>query len=215
MTVDIPKGYKSEYTDKKLSTKTYELDYIRGRGNSTWGPDKKPYKLKLDKKADLLGMGSDKHWILLANYYDISMLRNKFTYWLGNVLGLEYTPKCEFVNVVMNGKYLGSYYLSEQVRVGKNRVNIDDLSADDESKAVTSGSAITGGYLLSCEKADDRMNITTDKGMAFAIESPDFEDYTNIEQYNYISDYLKQTEAAIYGKGFKDSKGVSYEDYGC
>ena len=113
----------------------------------------------------------------------------------------------------MNGKYLGSYYLSEQVRVGKNRVNIDDLSADDESKAVTSGSAITGGYLLSCEKADDRMNITTDKGMAFAIESPDFEDYTNIEQYNYISDYLKQTEAAIYGKGFKDSKGVSYEDY--
>ena len=57
-------------------------------------------------------MGSDKHWILLANYYDISMLRNKFTYWLGNVLGLEYTPKCEFVNVVMNGKYLGSYYLS-------------------------------------------------------------------------------------------------------
>ena len=89
MTVDIPKGYKSEYTDKKLSTKTYELDYIRGRGNSTWGPDKKPYKLKLDKKAELLGMGSDKHWILLANYYDISMLRNKFTYWLGNVLGLE------------------------------------------------------------------------------------------------------------------------------
>lgn len=121
--------------------------------------------------------------------------------------------KCEFVNVVMNGKYLGSYYLSEQVRVGKNRVNIDDLSADDESKAVTSGSAITGGYLLSCEKADDRMNITTDKGMSFAIESPDFEDYTNLEQYNYISDYLKQTEAAIYGKGFKDSKGVSYEDY--
>ena len=213
MTVDIPKGYKSEYTDKKLSTKTYELDYIRGRGNSTWGPDKKPYKLKLDKKADLLGMGSDKHWILLVSYYDISMLRNKFTYWLGNVLGLEYTPKCEFVNVVMNGKYLGSYYLSEQVRVGKNRVNIDDLSADDESKAVTSGSAITGGYLLSCEKADDRMNITTDKGMSFAIESPDFEDYTNLEQYNYISDYLKQTEAAIYGKGFKDSKGVSYEDY--
>lgn len=75
------------------------------------------------------------------------------------------------------------------------------MSADDESKAVTSGSAITGGYLLSCEKADDRMNITTDKGMSFAIESPDFEDYTNLEQYNYISDYLKQTEAGHIWKG--------------
>lgn len=213
MTLNIPKGYKSEYTDKELKTGTYELDYIRGRGNSTWGPDKKPYKLKLEKKADLLGMGSNKHWILLANYYDITMLRNKFTYWLGNAIGLEFTPKCEFVNVVMNGKYLGSYYLCEQVRVGKNRVDIDDLSADSESKAVTSGSAITGGYLLACEQESDRLNINTEKGMTFAIESPDFEDYTNVEQYNYISNYVQQTENAIFGKGFKDSNGVSYEDY--
>lgn len=213
MTLDIPEGYRSEYTDKELKSATYELDYIRGRGNSTWGPDKRPYKLKLDKKADLLGMGSNKHWILLANYYDVTMLRNKFTYWLGDAIGLEFTPKCEFVNVVMNDKYLGSYYLCEQVRVGKNRVNIDDLAADDESKAVTSGSAITGGYLLACEQEEDRLNINTEKGMTFAIESPDFEDYTNDEQYKYISDYVQQTENAIFGKDFKDSKGVSYDEY--
>lgn len=213
MTLNIPDGYKSEYTDKELSTKTYELDYIRGRGNSTWGPDKKPYKLKLEKKADLLGMGAEKHWILLANYYDISMLRNKFTYWLGEAIGLEFTPKCEFVNVVMNGKYLGSYYLCEQVRVSKNRVNIDDLANDDESKAITSGSAITGGYLLSCGSAEDRLFINTEKGMMFTIESPDFEDYTNLEQYNYILNYLNQTESAIFGDEYKDSNGVSYDEY--
>ena len=72
----------------------------------------------------------------MANYYDVSMLRNKFTYWLGDAIGLEYTPKCEFVNVVMNNKYLGSYYLCEQVRVGKSRVNIDDLAENDETKAI-------------------------------------------------------------------------------
>ena len=213
ITLDIPEGYKSEYTDKELKTATYELEYIRGRGNSTWGPSKRPYKFKLDKKADLLGMGANKHWILLANYYDVTMLRNKFTYWLGDAIGLEFTPKCEFVNVVMNGEYLGSYYLCEQVRVGKSRVNIDDLAADDESKAVTTGSAITGGYLLACEQESDRLNINTEKGMTFAIESPDFEDYKNDEQYKYISDYVQQTENAIFGKNFKDSNGVSYDEY--
>ena len=41
ITLNIPEGYKSEYTDKELKTATYELEYIRGRGNSTWGPSKK------------------------------------------------------------------------------------------------------------------------------------------------------------------------------
>lgn len=113
----------------------------------------------------------------------------------------------------MNNKYLGSYYLCEQVRVGKSRVNIDDLAENDETKAITSGSAITGGYLLACEQESDRLNINTEKGMTFAIESPDFEDYTNVEQYNYISNYVQQTENAIFGKNFKDSDGISYDEY--
>ncbi len=61
--IDIPNGYSSEYENKiyaKASSQTYVLDYIRGRGNSTWNAPKKPYKIKLGKKADLFGMGSDK-----------------------------------------------------------------------------------------------------------------------------------------------------------
>lgn len=33
---------------------------IRGCGNTTWGMPKKPYKIKLDSKAGLLGMPADK-----------------------------------------------------------------------------------------------------------------------------------------------------------
>ena len=51
----------------------------------------------------------------------------------------------------------------EQVRVGKSRVNIDDLAENDETKAITSGSAITGGYLLACDQESDRLNINTEK----------------------------------------------------
>lgn len=215
MTLRIPEGYKSEYTDKACETQTYALDYIRGRGNSTWSAPKKPYKLKLDKKQDLLGMGANKHWVLLANYYDVSMLRNKITYWLGSQLGMEFTPKCEFVNVVMNGEYLGSYYLCEHVRVGKTRVNIDDLEEDEASKNATDEKTISGGYLLSLcpDVTEEKQKFTTDRQNSFLIESPSFEDYLNEAQVNYIKNYVQKTENAIYGKDFKDESGISYQDY--
>lgn len=214
VSLNIPEGYKSEYTDAACKSVTYELDYIRGRGNSTWMVKKKPYKFKLETKQDLLGMGKNKHWILLANYYDVTMLRNKFTYWLGAELGMEFTPQCEFVNVIMNGEYLGSYYLCEQVRVGKSRVNIDDLEKDEETKVSTDDSVISGGYLLAMSPYGDELNQTfsTNQGYRFLIESPSFKDYINETQVNYIRDYVQKTEDAIYGDNFQEN-GISYQDY--
>lgn len=224
MTMQVPAGYYDEYSGKTQaadSSSTYSLDYIRGRGNSTWDADKKPYKVKFDKKQNLLSMGTSKNWVLLANRFDNSLLRNKLTYWLGGQLGMAYTPKCQFVDVVMNGTYYGSYYLSTQVRVDKNSVNIDDLT-DKTSSSATTEPTITGGYLLSMGSADDektkdptstKRDFTTKKGNRFLIESPDFEGYTNDAQYNYIKDYFQKTEDAIYGKDFKESSGASYKDY--
>ena len=55
----------------ELNTALYDGDIkIRGRGNSTWFAPKKPYRIKLDKKTDLFGMGNNKDYVLLANYYD-------------------------------------------------------------------------------------------------------------------------------------------------
>jgi uncharacterized repeat protein (TIGR02543 family) len=214
VSLSIPKGYKPEYTDSACKSGKYTLDYVRGRGNSTWNAAKKPYKFKLETKQGLLGMGANKHWILLANYYDVSMLRNKLTYWLGAELGMEFTPKCEFVNVIMNGEYLGSYYLSEQVRVGKSRVNIDDLEDDEETKASIDESVISGGYLLGLSPYGDELKkvFSTSRDNRFLIESPSFEDYENEAQYNYIKDYVQKTEDAIYGNDFQDD-GKSYQEY--
>ncbi len=69
--LDVPDGYTGDYSDTALSdTSELKLSYIRGRGHSTWGSDKKPYKFKLDKSTDLLGMGKNKHWVLLAKFFD-------------------------------------------------------------------------------------------------------------------------------------------------
>ena len=228
MTLTVPAGYQSEYSDKafaETTSTTYEMDYIRGRGNSTWMADKRPYKIKLAKKADLLGMGKNKHWVLLANRYDNSLLRNKITYWMGEKLGMPFTPQCEFVDVFMNGEYLGCYYLCEQIRVGESRVEINDLEDDStpgDGTTATQEPEITGGYLLGISPyPDDWKNypeqmFSTSRGKRFSIESPEFDNHTpeaQQAQYNYIKDYVQKTEDAIYGEGFKDEDGVSWEEY--
>lgn len=110
---------------------------IKGRGNSTWGAAKKPYKLKLDSKADLFGMGKSKHWVLLSNPFDSSNMRNDVSYKLSEYMGLN-TQKCVWVELVLNGSHVGLYQLVEHVRIEENRVNItkwDDV-AENAAKAV-------------------------------------------------------------------------------
>ena len=204
-------GYDEGYTGGH-----YELDYIRGRGNSTWSAEKKPYKIKLDKSADLFGMGKNKHWTLIANYYDNSLVRNRLTYYLGQQLEMPFTPQLVPVDVIMNGKYLGGYYLCEQIRVGESRVeinNLEEITPDDTD--------ISGGYLLGLDPYGDEegYQFETPKGVRVLVESPEELENKDVpaerldEMNNYIENYVNKTEAAIFGKGFKDEEGVSYTEY--
>ena len=122
---------------------------IRGRGNSTWNQkEKKPFKIKLDKKEDIFGFGKNKHWVLLANAFDPSLIRNRITFKLSEALVFEFTPQGVPVDLVIKGdrygtKYLGNYWFGENIRVDDNRLEIDELDEDD-----TEMPAITGGYLI-------------------------------------------------------------------
>lgn len=99
---------------------------IRGRGNSTWAwYPKKPYRLKLDEAAEILGLAEDKDWVLLANYRDPTHLMNTFVFEMGQGLGMPYTNHTRYVELTLNGDYQGLYQLTEQVEQGKNRVEID------------------------------------------------------------------------------------------
>ena len=105
---------------------------IKGRGNSTWKLPKKPYKIKLDSKTDLLGMGKNKHWVLLANYFDECLMRNKIAYDFSAELGLV-SMSSTWVDVILNGEYVGNYQLCEQIRIGDTRIDIynwEDSAAD-------------------------------------------------------------------------------------
>ncbi|SCP99604.1 CotH kinase family protein [Anaerobium acetethylicum] len=107
---------------------------IRGRGNSTWGLNKNPYKIKLEKSTDLLGFGKSKHWVLIANYMDESHMRNKLAYDLSQDMGMP-SMQSAYVELVLNGEYVGLYQLCEQVRISDTRVNTFDWSKVSESVA--------------------------------------------------------------------------------
>ena len=165
---------KEDYIDAELivqgnetynskTTKLYSgATEIRGRGNSTWGQPKKPYRLKLDKKTDLLGMGKSKHWVLLANYLDESLQRNTLAYNLSGAMGME-QMETVFVDVVLNGDFVGNYQLCENIRVDPTRVDIFDWEGFAEDAAAVI--ADTEG--LSKDDADDLEKYMAEKSMAW------------------------------------------------
>ncbi len=224
MNINVPDDYKSEFTGKSVASGSYEMEYIRGRGNSTWLVDKKPYKIKLEKSSDLFGMGKSKHWVLLANYYDYSLIRNRMTFDLGRQMGMEYTPKSVSVDVIMDGEYYGSYQLSQHVRIGKGNIDIDDI----EDLEPTEVPEITGGYLLSMgtswlveEDEEEIPWINTDEAR-FRIEKPeysaDYSEESKQAQIGYLNGYFADLESLIKATNDDDPDndtidGKTWRDY--
>lgn len=100
---------------------------LKGRGNSTWGFDKKPYQIKFEEAEDLLGInGRAKKWILLANYIDKSLVKNKLNFDLQQKIGLSDSIKGTFVDLYINGEFLGNYTLCDKVDIDESRVNLKD-----------------------------------------------------------------------------------------
>ncbi|MCO5937187.1 CotH kinase family protein [Mucilaginibacter sp. RB4R14] len=181
--------YDQETNDIKLQ--------IKGRGNSTWGMPKKPYRLKFDSKAKVLGLASAKNWVLLANYTDKTLMRNYIADGIAQSLSSDFAPHGIFVEVVMNGEYQGTYMLTEQVEVNAARVNITELKPADNGASV-----ITGGYLLELDqRKQDPYLFATNGGIPFTIKSPDV---PSDAQTAYIKGYIQDTESAIFAANFAD-----------
>lgn len=156
------------------------LEYIKGRGNSTWGMPKKPYNIKLDEKADLFGMGKNKKWSLIANYADPSLLRNCLAYLAAENAGVPYTPKFTPVDVYINGEYMGAYILTTRVEVDKTRVNIqnledanEDANPDIDIEALPRGGVYgsVSGYLENTKKWVEIPNNPEDITGGYILET--------------------------------------------
>lgn len=164
---------------------------IRLRGNSTAGLAKKPFKVKLDSKSDLLGMGKQKHWVLLANAIDNTNIRNKLMYDFSGAIGAENYMQSENVSLIYNGEYMGVYQLCEQVRVGSNRVDIfnwEDVAED------------VADLFLKELQAEGYLTKNQRKEISSAVEDELNANYNWIEEpHSFTSATLKGINSAFAG----------------
>jgi len=179
----------------------YGAANVKGRGNWSWRvgliTGKKPLAVKLEKKPKdrtVLGMPGHKRWVLLANPLD----------YLPNPLGFEVTrraesnkwaPRSRYVELILNGELKGLYLLCEQIKIDKNRVDITELKKTD-----VEGDAVTGGYLISYDDADeddDPRFYTEYYKMPVMIKNPDA-DEIQPEQLDFITSYINDMENSIY-----------------
>ena len=189
------------YVDKDGTT-VYDALGIRGRGNSTWGLDKKPYRIKFDKKQSFLGKdrAKAKSWTMLANHTDKTLMRNALASYIGTLAGQPFTAAAQFVDVVLNGKLIGNYQISDQMEIREKRIDI--LEQEDPA---TAESNITGGYLLEVDgfASSEPVYFRTSKGVTITIKSPD-DDIINDAQIKYIQNHIQKFETALFSSDFKD-----------
>lgn len=163
---------------------------IKGRGNWTFvGFDKKPYRLKLDKKQPLLGLDSSKHFGLLAHADDFrGFLRNTIGFEVAKGVGLPWTPEQRPIEVMVNGSYRGLYFLVELIRIDKKRVNITEWGEEDADGNELS-QWIEGGTLVEIDNYDEEgqiqfidgdgeiMRVTYDKSVDPGYEPDGYRDW--------------------------------------
>jgi hypothetical protein len=164
---------------------------IRGRGNSTWYfHDKKPYQLKLKEKLEFLGMPKDKKWIFLAEHSDKTLMRNKIAFEMGYLSSLEWTPKSTYSEVFLNGKYNGTYHISQKVEESNRRVALGDT-----------------GYLLEIDqlerididdvyfRTNNYRNTHNQEYFLFNIKEPKLN--FNDAEFNYIKNLIDAFEKTL------------------
>ena len=193
-------GANIRIVDEKGNEDLNTSTSIRGRGNTTWTYPKKPYALKLDKKAEVLGMPKHKRWVLLANWMDRTLLRNDVAFEIARRV-MEWAPRGQFVEVYLNGLHQGNYYLCEQIKVDENRVNVGKL---DEDSDMTDPETLSGGYILEFDEyaQNDEPNffwskvVDTDDGTPIAIKEPDEDVITSSTHpaFLYIQNYIYYIE---------------------
>lgn len=102
---------------------------------------------------------------------------------ISKIVGLPYTINYTFADVFINGDYQGTYYVTDQVEKGKERVNISD-----------------DGFLIEDDKyyKDESIYFTTDKKQInYTFKYPKKLKASD-ESYLWIQSFMNNVEEALY-----------------
>lgn len=198
------------------------LREIHGRGNTTWGQAKKPYTIEFENDTDLLGMGSAKKYCVMANACDGSNLKNKMAFDAAKECGLPNALDSAFVDLYIDGEYLGLYLLTEAIDLGQERIDVTDLDLSTQEtnlKALSNYGSIvesnngivsqgwkipsspkdnSGGYIIEFDGVDrvccESSYFILPNGTSFGLKSPR---YASQSQIAYISTLMNDIVADL------------------
>lgn len=196
---------------------------VKVRGNSTADTPEKPYRIKFDKKQNMLGLHEGKEyksWVLLKSQWNLAMDYMGFTLADAILEDRYYSSDCTYVNVYVNGKFKGIYLLCEQNQVADGRVDIYEPKKDEMQTDI--------GYLveldnyaeegedpffnvdyLGAELTDISGKTNTFVPADYSIKSDTYSD----DQRAFIEKYIKGAFKILYEAAEKDNPMKFDEDY--
>ena len=219
------------------------LSHIKTRGTTSFlrAEEKKPFTRNLPKKQSWLGLDKSEHFVLLANAFDESHIRNAIAFDLAHDIGLP-APHYTYLSLYINGEYKGLYQMTNKVEVNKHTLNLTNLDklnkqanprplkeyalfsdSSDKQIVVRKGALlecnpedISGGYLFDMCGVDwiyvkSPSGFASDAGDYLRIRSPK---YASPAEVDYIATFYNQTEAAIISDdGYNPETNKHYSEY--
>jgi spore coat protein CotH len=173
---------------------------IRGRGNSTWDAPKKPYRIRFrkDQQQTPFGLPAARDWVLLANYFDRSLMGNALAFELGKRLGLEYTCSYNYVEFYLNDEYQGIYILTEHRQADPAEIGVPGRPKVD----------LNEGWFVEIDfRYDEEPRFrTTNYNLPIMVKSPEFES-TNIYYplYNFVRNDWNKLTNLMFSEDFPEN----------
>src|SRR5262245_1657702 len=169
---------------------------IEHRGNSSVTFSKKSFSIELRDGVDMavqlpvLGMPREADWVLYACYLDRTCLRTALAYTLARQMGAGWQPRFQFVEVFLNGSYIGLYNIVERIKRDRYRLDVP------EPAATSAAGDLTGGYIVRLE-ADgkgggrDFQPAGADRPWTYDLPRHDL---ITAEQKTYLSNFIGRFE---------------------
>ena len=206
---------------------------FRGHGNDSWSALKKSYNLIFAEETDLCGLGAARNYALLAGYRDNSLMSYKATYDLAQAVGMDYVPETCFVQLYVDGEYMGIYFLAGKIEIGENRIDLKNMAEEtknlnqkplkeyevQKSEGRTwydldrTPGDVTGGWILEYDERDydpDKARFISNHDLSIVLRSMP---YASRKQVDYIAEYWQDFEDALYAEDGCNEKGKHYMEY--
>jgi hypothetical protein len=183
---------------------------IEHRGEFSLKFDKKSYSMELrdaegnDLKMPFIGMPAESDWVLRAGTFDHTLMRDALGFSVFNEIFGHYAPRFRFVEVFLDGDYIGVYLACERIKRGRHRVALPKVAPNAAS------GDISGGYILHIESNSGGEAVTTASGLEWEFNYPHAKKITP-GQRAYLDDFLNRFETAMSEENFNNPPGAYTE----